>query len=165
MPSAVAQALGQEVLNGMLKPWEMKMRPRFLLSLGGTHDFPHTAFKDIAANAKDAGSPTFAIDATMIGGVMALTTSDTGRGPVDCASGKVTIDSFLEQLFDLGATTASANHLAAGQFGSGAVTAPLGLLEHRGRHTLGQALLRCPALALGPCRERHARDEAAVPHL
>ena len=95
MPSAVAQALGQEVLNGMLKPWEMKMRPRFLLSLGGTHDFPHTAFKDIAANAKDAGSPTFAIDATMIGGVMALTTSDTGRGPVDPASGKVTVNSFL----------------------------------------------------------------------
>ncbi|EOD24770.1 hypothetical protein EMIHUDRAFT_238379 [Emiliania huxleyi CCMP1516] len=108
----------------------MQVTPNYMKSLVTAHDSAQTAFKDKAANAKDAGATEFKVEVRTIYGKTALLTYDNGPGPVDAVQGSptcgtVTLDSFMGPLFNLGGTTALGDARKIGQYGVGAITGPL----------------------------------------
>jgi len=113
-----------------LAPRYMQVTANYIKSLITSHDVPQTAFKDLAANAKDAGATEFTVEVDIIAGKNALIIYDNGPGPVDLDQDSpyfntVTLDSFMGPLFNLGGTTALGNGLKIGQYGTGAITGPL----------------------------------------
>ena len=114
----------------MLAPRLMQVKPNYIKSLLTSHDSAQTAFKDLAANAKDAGATAFMVDVDRICGVDVLITWDNGPGPVEADPdspfvGTITLNSFMGPLFDLGGTTALGDGGKIGQYGIGAITGPL----------------------------------------
>ena len=95
----------------------MQNTPRVFLSLEKAHETPHVPFKELAANARDAGASVFDIRATFLKDQGVLLILDNGTGPIFKGAESPTFESFKSMM--MGHSLSEGNNKAIGQNGSG----------------------------------------------
>ena len=90
------------------------------------HEYPHGAFKDLVANARDAKATCCNIMSDTINGCTVLKIWDDGKGPCDKETGRLTEQSFVKVL-DLGHSIALDENVTIGGNGVGLKTGLLSI--------------------------------------